>query len=168
MVDEAYQDLRESIFGLRALSLRKNIGVVNALTEFLRDFSEVRKLPVELHVANPEAIQFAPQVEIQFIRILHEALTNMVKHACATRGKITITTGDHSATIVIEDDGRGFYPETLSEASLRFGLKTMNDRARSMGAELQLDSTPEKGTKVTIRLPLVKANHDEAHSAIIG
>jgi NarL family two-component system sensor histidine kinase LiaS len=168
MVDEAYQDLRESIFGLRALSLRKNIGVVNALTEFLRDFSEVRKLPVELHVANPEAIQFAPQVEIQFMRILHEALTNMVKHARATRGKITITTGDHSATIVIEDDGRGFYPETLSEASLRFGLKTMNDRARSVGAELQLDSAPERGTKVTIRLPLVKPNHDEAHSAIIG
>jgi NarL family two-component system sensor histidine kinase LiaS len=168
MVDEAYQDLRESIFGLRALSLRKNIGVVNALTEFLRDFSEVRKLPVELHVANPEAIQFAPQVEIQFMRILHEALTNMVKHARATRGKITITTEDHSATIVIEDNGRGFCPETLSEASLRFGLKTMNDRARSVGAELQLDSTPEKGTKVTIRLPLVKPNHDEAHSAIIG
>jgi len=168
MVDEAYQDLRESIFGLRALRLRKDIGVVNALTEFLRDFSEVRKLPVELCVANPEAIQFAPQVEIQFIRILHEALTNMVKHAGATRGKITITTDDCSATVTIEDDGRGFYPETLSEASLRFGLKTMNDRARSVGANLQLDSAPDRGTKLTLRLPLVKANHHEAHPSIIG
>jgi NarL family two-component system sensor histidine kinase LiaS len=168
MVDEAYQDLRESIFGLRALKLRKEIGVVNALTEFLRDFTEVRKLPVELHVTNPQAIQFAPQVEIQFIRILHEALTNMVKHARATRGKIKITTDECCATIIIEDDGRGFYPETFSEASLRFGLKTMNDRARSVGADLQLDSAPGRGTKLTLRLPLVKANYHEAHPPIIG
>jgi len=137
--------------------LRKDIGIVNALTEFLRDFSEVRKLSVELHVAKPETTQFAPQVEIQFIRILHEALTNMVKHARATRGQITITTDDCRATITIEDDGRGFYPETLSEASLRFGLKTMNDRARSVGADLQLDSAPDRGTKLTLRLPLVKS-----------
>ena len=82
--------------------------------------------------------------------------------------KITITTDDCSATVTIEDDGRGFYPETLSEASLRFGLKTMNDRARSVGANLQLDSAPDRGTKLTLRLPLVKANHHEAHPSIIG
>jgi len=168
MVDEAYQDLRESIFGLRALRLRKEIGIVNALSEFLGDFSEVRKLPVELHVANPHLIQFAPRVEIQFIRIVHEALTNMVKHARATRGKITITTDDCSAKIIIEDDGRGFYPETFSEASLHFGLKTMHDRARSVGADLQLDSAPGRGTKLTLCLPLLKANYHEVHSPIVG
>jgi signal transduction histidine kinase len=168
IVDEAYQNLRESIFGLRALILRKDVGVVNALREFLRDFSEVRKLPVELDIADPEAIQFSPQVEIQFIRILHEALTNIVKHAHATRGKITITTDDNIATITIEDDGRGFCPEKISEASLRFGLETMKDRARSVGAELKLDSAPETGTKVTIRLPLLKAIHNETHPAIVG
>jgi len=168
IVDEAYQNLRESIFGLRALILRKDVGVVNALREFLRDFSEVRKLPVELDIADPETIQFSPQVEIQFIRILHEALTNIVKHAHATRGKITITTDDNIATITIEDDGRGFCPEKISEASLRFGLETMKDRARSVGAELKLDSAPETGTKVTIRLPLLKAIHNETHPAIVG
>ena len=101
-------------------------------------------------------------------RIVQEGLTNIRKHSGARHVMVRLASMSGSVRLVIEDDGRGFYPETLSEASLRFGLKTMNDRARSVGAELHLDSAPEKGTKVTIRLPLVKANHDEAHPATIG
>jgi len=149
MVDEAYQDLRESIFGLRALRLRKDIGVVNALTEFLRDFSEVRKLPVELCVANPEAIQFAPQVEIQFIRILHEALTNMVKHAGATRGKITITTDDCSATVTIEDDGRGIDVSAVRARARERGL-LQPGRVLSDEEALQLILEPGFSTASTV------------------
>jgi len=168
IVDEAYQNLRESIFGLRALTLRHDVGLIVALRAFLRDFSEVRKLPVELIVADPAATHFSPGVEIQFIRILHEALANIVKHAHASRGTIRITPREDTATITIEDDGEGFCPTKISESSLRFGLSTMKARAQSAGGDLCVESAPGIGTRVTIHLPLLNPKQNETYSAVVG
>ena len=166
IVDEAYQDLRESIYGLRALALKNHVEFIAAFTDYLRDFSEVRKIPVELEVDQPRAISFSPQVEIQFIRIIHEALTNIVKHARATKGKITIQNNDDHATITIEDDGKGFLQDSVSENGLHFGLATMKDRAESVGGKLTVESVPEKGTRVTILLPLARQRFNEPHSPV--
>jgi nitrate/nitrite-specific signal transduction histidine kinase len=168
IVDEAYQDLRESIYGLRALALKNNAGIVSVLTDYLHDFSEVRKIPVELKVDHPEAIKFSPQVEIQFVRIIHEALTNIVKHARATKGRITIEADDNNATISIEDDGEGFSQDSVSENGHHFGFETMRDRANSVGGKISINSTPKKGTVVTIRLPLTKKRSNETHSSAIS
>ena len=168
IVDEAYQNLRESIFGLRALALKNHVGLVAALADYLRDFSDVRKIPVELKVDHPETINFSSQVEIQLIRIIHEALTNIVKHARATKGKITIENDNDAATITIEDDGRGFFTDRTSETSLRFGLETMKDRAKSVGGKLGINSVPGRGTQVIIRLPLARQGFDENHSRAAG
>ena len=166
IVDEAYQNLREAIFGLRALVLKNHVGLVAALGDFLKDFSQVRKIPVDLKVDHPEIIRFSSQVEIQLIRIIHEALTNIVKHARATKGKITIENNHDTAIISIEDDGRGFCESKSSETSLHFGLQTMKDRAESVGGTLTVRGSRERGNKVTIQLPLAKPHSDEHHSAI--
>jgi nitrate/nitrite-specific signal transduction histidine kinase len=167
-VDEAYQDLRESIYGLRALALKSHVGLVAALTDYLRDFGEVRKIPVELKVDHPEAINFSSPVEIQFVRIIHEALTNIVKHARATKSMITIENDDHNATVTIEDDGEGFLQDSLPANGLHFGLATMKDRAESVGGKLIIDSARTKGTRVTILLPLAKQQCNETHSPAVS
>jgi signal transduction histidine kinase len=156
IVDEAYQNLREAIFGLRALTLKNHVGLAAALADFLKDFSEVRKIPIDLKVDHPEIVTFSSQVEIQLIRIIHEALTNIVRHAHATKGKITIENDPDTAAITIEDDGKGFCEGQNAEPSLHFGLQTMKDRAESVGGKLAVWSSPGHGTKVTIRLPLAK------------
>ena len=166
-VDEAYQNLRESIFGLRALTLKNQPGLVAALDDYLRDFGEVKGIPVELKVDHPETINFSSPVEIQLIRIIHEALTNIVKHADATKGKVTITADGEIANITIADDGRGFADRT-SETHLRFGLKTMKDRAKSAGGKLSISSGPGQGTRVLIQLPLARREYDEKHSPAAG
>src|SRR2546428_6049285 len=168
IVDEAYQKLRECIIRLRALALKNHVGIVAALADYLRDFSDVRKIPVELKVDHPETINFSSQVEIQLIRIIHEALTNIVKHARATKGKITIENDNDAATITIEDDGRGFFTDRTSETSLRFGLETMKDRAKSVGGKLGINSVPGRGTQVIIRLPLAQQGFDENQSRAAG
>jgi nitrate/nitrite-specific signal transduction histidine kinase len=168
IVDEAYQDLRESIYGLRALALKNHAGIVSVLTDYLHDFSEVRKIPVELKVDHPEAIKFSPPVEIQFVRIIHEALTNIVKHARATKGRITIEADDNNATINIEDDGKGFSQDSVSENGHHFGFETMRDRANSVGGKISINSTPKKGTVVIIRLPLTKQRSNETHSSAVS
>ena len=168
IVDEAYQNLRESIYGLRALALKNHVGLVAALADYLSDFGEVRRIPVELKVNDPDKINFSPEVEIQLIRIIHEALTNIVKHARAMKGTITIANDGDTATISIEDDGRGFFEEKPTDKSLHFGLETMKDRAKSVGGELSIDSAPGKGTRVTILLPLARQRFDEKHPAVAG
>ncbi len=162
-VDEAYRNLRESIFGLRTLALGNQPGLVAALDDYLRDFSEVKGLPVELKVDHPETINFSSPVEIQLIRIIHEALTNIVKHADATKGKVTIVADGEMANITIADDGRGFADRT-SETHLRFGLKTMKDRVKSAGGKLSISSKPGQGTQVLVQLPLAPREYDEKHS----
>ena len=166
IVDEAYQNLREAIFGLRALASRNHVGLVAALADFLKDFSEVRKISVDLRVDHPEVIRFSSQVEIQLIRIIHEALTNIVKHAHATRGKITIESDNDTAAITIEDDGKGFCENRNAEPNLHFGLQTMKDRAESVGGALSVCSSSGRGTRVTIQLPLARHNSDEKHSVV--
>ena len=166
IVDEAYQNLREAIFGLRALASRNDVGLVAALSDFLKDFGEVRKISVDLKVDHPEVIIFSSQVEIQLIRIIHEALTNIVKHAHATRGKITIESDDDTAAITIEDDGKGFCENRNAEPNLHFGLQTMKDRAESVGGALSVCSSSGRGTRVTIQLPLARHNSDEKHSVV--
>jgi nitrate/nitrite-specific signal transduction histidine kinase len=166
IVDEAYQNLREAIFGLRALASRNDVGLVAALSDFLKDFSEVRKISVDLKVDHPEVIIFSSQVEIQLIRIIHEALTNIVKHAHATRGKITIENDNDTAAITIEDDGKGFWENRNAEPNLHFGFQTMKDRAESVGGALSVCSSPGRGTRVTIQLPLARHNSNENHSVV--
>jgi nitrate/nitrite-specific signal transduction histidine kinase len=165
IVDEAYKNLREAIFGLRALALKPHVGLVEALGDFLKDFSEVRNIPVDLQVDQPETIRFSSEVEIQLIRILHEALTNIVKHAQARRAKITIENTYVSAMISIEDDGQGICENRNLTASLHFGLETMKRRAESVGGSFVVSSVPRRGTKVVIELPLAKNTDDENHSA---
>lgn len=165
IVDEAYQNLREAIFGLRALALKPQVGLVTALSDFLKDFGDVRDIPVTLRVDRSEAIRFAPEVEIQFVRILHEALTNIVKHAHAKRADITIQCREDKAIISIADDGRGFSKEDCPASSLHFGLQTMQTRAQSVGGKCAVASVLDRGTTVVLELPLAKADYHESHSA---
>ena len=157
IVDEAYQNLREAIFGLRALASRNRVGLVAALGDFLENFSELRKISVDLKVDHPEAIRFSSQVEIQLIRIIHEALTNIVKHARATRGMITIENNCDTGFITVEDDGKGFCKDKSPEPNLHF-----------VGGGLSVCSSPGRGTRVTIQLPLMKHDADESHSIVVG
>ena len=101
-------------------------------------------------------MRFSPQVEIQLIRILHEALTNIIKHAQARRAKISITTSSDKAMITIEDDGQGVFLNHHPVGNLHFGLETMKQRARSAGGKFAVSSVPGCGTKLLIELPLAQ------------
>ena len=78
----------------------------------------------------------------------------MVKHAGATRASIVIVdedAEDGSVTIEITDDGRGFDPR---ESAAGFGLLGMRERLALVGGELEIDSTPDGGTRLAARIPI--------------
>ena len=97
------------------------------------------------------------EAELLLFRIAQEALNNVRKHAQATKAQLTIEFDDGSLAMTIWDNGRGFkVPKILGDlASLgKLGLAGMQERARLIGGNLKIDSEKEKGTTVTVRVPI--------------
>ncbi|MBI4296553.1 MAG: GAF domain-containing protein [Chloroflexi bacterium] len=150
-----YADVREGIVGLR-IAARGSDGLLAAVREYADRYIEMSGVSVELEVCSgAEAIQLAPSADIQLIRIIQEALTNVRKHSEATRATVTFQHLGNDLKVSIVDNGRGFEPTRLPSTGWpRFGLQTMRERAEAIGGTLRLDTAPGKGTRVEIQLPV--------------
>jgi signal transduction histidine kinase len=155
VVARAYEDVRHAIFGLKVV-VSRGMGLIATLAEYLHEFREQTGIPVKLKVADERATRFSPQVEIQLIRIIQEALSNVRRHAQARQGRVIFDSEGGEATVTIQDDGRGFDPdEATRPGRMSFGLQTMRERAESSGGSLDIESEPGQGTRMIVRLPLV-------------
>jgi signal transduction histidine kinase len=151
----AYEDVRHAIFGLK-IDVSRGLGLVATLAEYLHEFRGQTRISVNLKVVDERATRLSPQVEIQLIRIIQEALTNVRRHAQARQGRVTFSSEGATAKVTIQDDGRGFDPaEVTRPGRASFGLLTMRERAESTGGSLEVQSEPGTGTTVIVRLPQV-------------
>ena len=91
---------------------------------------------------------------------MQEALTNIGKHAAATRVTVKVVEGDNSITIEIFDDGTGF---DASQGTGGFGLVGMRERVALLDGALSIVSAPGRGTKVTANLPSGRPTASAAH-----
>ncbi|MGN6672723.1 MAG: GAF domain-containing sensor histidine kinase [Thermomicrobiales bacterium] len=156
---DAYADVREQILGLRA-SLGPDTNFIGALQEYLDQWQEQSGVRVSLAVdVNEEQLRAVPPAtELQLLRIVQEALSNVRKHAHATAARLTITSEGGDLIAQIADDGAGFNPAALDPAIFpRFGLTGMHERADALGGALTVQSAPGAGTQVTARVPLAAA-----------
>lgn len=165
-VERTYKDVRQAILGLHTMD-SKSLDFVPTLTEYLHNFSEMSRIPVDLNIDSPETIGFSPEVEIQLIRIIHEALTNIFKHAHATRGAVRFERDRDFVKVAIEDNGTGLAVDDGGRTGLRFGLQSMRRRAEGIGGKLLIESVVGKGTRVIVHLPF-EEGHDGAHSDAPG
>jgi signal transduction histidine kinase len=154
VAQEAYGDVRESILGLRT-TITPVVGFIPALTEYLHKFSQQSGIRARLVIDDDAEMEFAPAVEIQLLRIIQEALTNIRKHSQASRAWVRFEADGDGAVITVEDDGRGFDPSCIGQdGQEHFGLQTMRERAEGVGGELDVSTRSGQGTMVIVRLPL--------------
>ena len=142
---EAIDELRETLRQMRAkvTAERRFDTVANELIIGLADRA---KLDISLLVANPGAHVSEP-VENELLRILQEALSNVLKHAQATQVRVHWNVVDDKAVLEISDNGRGF----VIDRSVRdnsYGLIGMRERAESIDAQIEVSSTPGAGTTI--------------------
>lgn len=156
VLSDAYLDARQVIDGLRITP--EGRGIRNWLEQTLSEFEENSGLEGILEESH-DINGLAPEVQAQLIRIFQEALSNIRKHAYASRVWVSLSKDDHELTLEIRDDGCGFEPEDISSTS-RYGLKGMRERSELIGADFQVISRVHEGTIIRIRLPL-------AHGATI-
>ncbi len=154
----AYEEVRQAIFGLRTM-VSRGLGLVPTLSEYLHEFSQQAGLDVKLEVQHEgDLTKFAPEVEVQLVRIVQEALHNVRKHAGARTAWVRFGREGENILMSIEDDGVGFDPTAPpADGRRHFGLATMRERAESVGGDLTVRSLGGTGTQVVVRLPLAAA-----------
>jgi len=152
IADEAYKDVREAILGLRE-SVTSADGLEGALGEYLRKYSRQTGIKATLHCDGSARRALTPRSEIQLLRVVQEALTNVRKHAGARHATVNLNADDGVVTLEVKDDGSGFDPGRLEEAlDHGFGLGSMRERVELIGGTLAVHTAPGKGTRVEVRL----------------
>lgn len=151
----AYADVREGILGLR-VSPEGQRSFIETLTGYLEQWQGQSGVTVRLTTTPANAtIRLTPNAEVQLLRIIQEALTNVRKHAGATTAEVKLHVNEGWLEARILDDGVGFAPGSHApRAAPRFGLSTMHERAESIGGSLEIISTPGDGAQVIARVPL--------------
>jgi len=163
LAHEAYLDVREAILGLRE-TVSPSRGIIGTLREYLLKFRRQAGITAEIEVEGDLEPQFPPEAEVQLIRVIQEALTNIRKHARANEARIRIASGPTEIGISIEDKGRGFDTAILTDEMPRFGVRTMRERVERVGGRFQIESSPGHGTTVRIYLPVVKGQDNGSNS----
>ena len=100
------------------------------------------------------APQLRPAAEAEVLRIVQEALQNALRHADAKRLDVGLEAVDGRVKVSVADDGAGFDPAAPGLRARRLGLTSMEERARSVGGTLAIDSSPGQGTTIRLEVPV--------------
>ena len=152
---EVYADVREAIVGLRTAPQ----GLVPTIREYLTRLPRTNGCEVELRVeGDAEGVALAPSTEIQLVRIVQEGLSNIRKHAGASRVQVIVEADEEAVGVQIVDDGHGFDPLLLGRTGWpRLGLQTMRERAQAIGGTFDVVSAPGEGTSIAVCVPVTQA-----------
>jgi signal transduction histidine kinase len=131
-----------------------DLGLTAAIDWHLQSFGKRHDIRVQLlHERMNERL--LPETEAAAFRIVQEALTNAARHAHATSCRIYLQRLANTVLITVEDDGVGFDTTEVSQSGARRGLGLLGIRERVAGLRgtLRLESSPGKGTRLTVELP---------------
>jgi signal transduction histidine kinase len=162
---DVYGDIREAILGLRVALPRE--GLVAGVRQYVDGYRAMTGADISIETRGElDDVVLTSSAEIQLVRIVQEALSNMRKHAGAAHGRILVSAEDGVLEVSVSDDGRGFDPgATTARGWPRFGLQTMRERALAVGGLLEIDSSPGRGTTVSVRIPV---ESEVAHARAAG
>ncbi|NJL29301.1 MAG: GAF domain-containing sensor histidine kinase [Thermoanaerobaculia bacterium] len=148
---EVLADVREGILGLRSASGAEK-GLADVLRRHVEQWQDQSGISVELGIDGEPKL--GSDVELQLIRIVQEALSNVRKHSGARQVRLALKGWNGGVHIAVEDDGIGFNPDTLGRSQMpRFGLATMRERCEAIGARLRVESQREVGTRLEVEYP---------------
>lgn len=157
-VRESYADVRELLLHFRTRTSAEDIEP--ALRTTLQKFEHQTGLATQL-VMESHGVPLAPDVQVQVLHILQEALSNVRKHAGARQVELRVAALPHWR-FEVRDDGAGFEPEAPGRAETHVGLRIMQERAQRIGARVQVLSTPGSGCIVRVDLPATQARGADA------
>jgi two-component system sensor histidine kinase UhpB len=142
------EDVRRIARQLRPEAL-EDLGLQSALSALATAFGE--QAGVEVRRRLEPSIPLSDEQELVVYRVAQEALTNVARHAEATRVELLLDRRDDEAVLTVRDDGRGIHPGALPSSR---GIRGMRERAMLIGAQLEIDSRLDRGTAINLSIPL--------------
>lgn len=154
-IQESYADVRELLVHFRTRIVEGDVE--HGIRTLLARLEHQAGLRTELRVSGT-AMPLPPDVQIQVLHILQEALSNVRKHAQASRVDVELVhAGDYR--FVVRDDGRGFAADGDDGArDMHVGMHIMQERADRIGGTVSVRSQPGRGTEVVLRVPIWRAD----------
>jgi len=159
-LDRAVHSTRNLTFEL-SLPILYEMGLQEAVEWLAEEFQKQHGLQVAVQ-RSPHPVSLAEGARVLLFRLVRELLTNVVKHARASRARIVFRRTKNLLYIQIEDDGVGFDAApnaAFAHGTVGFGLFSVRERLSHLGGRLTVDSAPGRGTRITISLPF-KADGD--------
>jgi signal transduction histidine kinase len=166
LASNSLTELRRILSGLRPAIL-DDLGLVPAIRWFARTNLEQAGIHVVIK-APSTPLELSPAITTTLFRIVQEAISNIVRHAGAGSVTIVLQLNKEIVHLRIEDDGRGFDPGNASRDAVelqRLGLLGIRERAELLGGDVEIESAPEKGTRLQVSIPLGETGGKNPHSA---
>jgi signal transduction histidine kinase len=151
-LDAAIIEAREALVTMRS-SLEEDVPFADMLVRTVDDFEDRSGLRVEFTASTGIPSTLAPRVQVELLRIISEALTNVRKHADATTVRVVAEASGGELLITVTDNGRGFAQAEAFDSGM--GLQGMRERARLIGGSLEIRSELSGGTTIAVRAPVV-------------
>jgi len=149
-INDAMQTVREIATALRP-SILDHLGLVAAIDWQLDKFKQQTGIDCTL-LTSKNTIEVDEQPATAIFRIVQEALTNISQHAHATEVTVNIHTLDADLLLTITDNGCGMNQSQMHKLG-RYGILGMHERVRHFGGTLTIDSAPDAGTRIEVRMP---------------
>jgi signal transduction histidine kinase len=155
-LDRSIAEVRRISSNLRP-SVLDDFGLVTALRLLAKDFEKRQDITARIHCTERIPTDLRGDSEIALYRICQEALANIAKHAHATAVEIQLSKQNASLELRIHDNGHGIVENDMAGMRAEghgFGMLGMRERAELLGGSFAVDSGPDRGTTVTVILPL--------------
>ena len=153
LAEQTIENLRRMTRALRPIYL-EDLGLVTALEMLVRETSQNNAVQIEFKKTGEEQ-RLSHEEELALYRIAQEALSNVVRHSQAKRAELLISFGEKETKLEVRDNGQGFdMPRSPTDFAPNghFGLLGIHERADLIGASLEVESAPGKGTRLKVRL----------------
>lgn len=152
MVDQIIDEMRRISNNLMPGVLRE-FGLEMAVKSLIREASEISEISFNLNIENVKS-DLKPDIQIYLFRIIQEATNNIIRHSKAKSASIKIMQESEHLFISISDDGIGF---NMNDGEYKGGngLRNMRERIAILGGSIQIESSEDTGTGITIKVPLI-------------
>ena len=162
LIDSTVGSVRRIAADLRPVML-DDLGLMPAIDWLLTDFTTRYGIDIERRI-EPGAVQFSRSGATTLFRIVQEALTNVARHAEATRVSISLAIEDDRCVLRVADNGRGAAgaPGKEGPGEKSFGLLGIRERVHILDGSVSIDTAPKRGFALTVRIPLAAIQQEEA------
>jgi signal transduction histidine kinase len=161
----AISSIRDLSYMLLPMGLTE-LGLVHTVLRHCEEYSQRNGIAVEVFADGMEGIKLDFETQINLYRIIQEALTNVRKHAAASRVVVRLLASHPHLLLRVEDDGRGArMEECLARAGRerRIGLWSMRERVRLLGGKISFVTRPGAGMRIRVEVPLRRKRGSKAH-----